>query len=57
MIVVLIFLGFGFIGWQRATRRGGKTADKVQYALAHAIPAALASMLLIIFAQRMGWIG
>ena len=56
MILILVFLGFGALGWVRAARRGGTLADRVQFALAHAIPATLAALALQILAARMGWI-
>ena len=57
MILILVFIGFGALGWVRAVRRGGTLGDRVQFALAHAIPATLAALALEIVAARLGWIG
>ena len=43
---------FGCIlGWVRATRRGGQTADKVQYAIAHGFAFGLAAFAIGIAAH------
>ena len=57
MLLVVTFLAAGTIGWMRAAKQGGKTADRVQYALAHAIPATLLMLFLQILAVRAGLIG
>lgn len=57
MLLVLTFLGAGYIGWQRAARQDGTRADRVQYALAHAIPATLAMLALQILVIRLGLVG
>ena len=57
MILILVFLGFAALGWRRAARRGGTVPDRVQFALAHAIPATLAALALEIIAARLGWLG
>ncbi len=44
MIIVAAFLLGSAVGWVRARRRGGTVADRVQFALAHGIPAALACL-------------
>ncbi|HUF86794.1 MAG TPA: hypothetical protein VMM59_05370 [Thermohalobaculum sp.] len=36
------------LGWVRAARRGGNLADRAQYALAHGIPIALATLAVLI---------
>lgn len=54
MIIVAAFLAGCAIGWMRARRRGGTAADKVQFALAHGIPAALAGLLFVIFTVSYG---
>lgn len=36
------------LGWYRAGRRGGNLADRVQYALAHGIPIALATLAVLV---------
>ncbi len=56
MIVALIlFAIFAMIGWRRAARRGGTTADKLQYAMAHGIPAFLAGLILVVAGLNFGW--
>ena len=56
MLVGIAFvLGFG-LGWHRAARRGGGTPDRIQYALAHGIPAGLAALAAVTVAARMGWL-
>jgi hypothetical protein len=55
LLLSITFLGFAALGWWRATRRGGTLADRVQYALAHAIPATLAMLALQILALRLGY--
>ncbi|MEO0821136.1 MAG: hypothetical protein AAF074_12000 [Pseudomonadota bacterium] len=45
--------GFG-LGWYRATRREGTTADKVQMGLAHAIPLALLGFAVSITLVNLG---
>jgi hypothetical protein len=43
------------LGWFRAARRGGGTPDRIQYALAHGIPAALITLAAItIYARLQG---
>ncbi|MEI2804539.1 hypothetical protein [Albidovulum sp.] len=41
------------VGWWRAARRGGNRADKVQYALVHAISFAILALFATIFYHRM----
>lgn len=57
MIIVMAFLAAAALGWYRAVKRGGTLADRIQYALAHGIPAGLAALVVIIIATRMGWLG
>ena len=57
MIVFLAFLAGAALGWVRATQRGGTMGDRIQYAIAHAIPAGLAALIVVIIALRMGWGG
>ena len=54
--LVLMVLA-GAVGWHRAGKRGGTTADRFQYAAAHGIPAFLAVLILMTIAGRMGWLG
>jgi hypothetical protein len=55
LIGIAFVLGCG-LGWMRAARRGGTTPDRVQYALAHGVPAALAALVALTVAARMGWL-
>ncbi|MEM0988538.1 MAG: hypothetical protein AAGK00_06620 [Pseudomonadota bacterium] len=54
---IVISLIAGIIGWRRAARAGGVTADKLQYAAAHAIPAFLVVMIAMVFMAEMRWLG
>lgn len=54
---ILVAIAAGIIGWRRAAKRGGKRADCIQYALAHGIPAFLITLLVLMIAARMGWVG
>lgn len=54
MIILGAFLLGCLVGWMRARRRGGTTADRVQYALAHGIPAALLGLVIVILSVRWG---
>ena len=55
---MLVFVGFVLgcvLGWIRAARRGGGIPDRIQYALAHGIPAALITLTaLIVYARLYG---
>ena len=53
LIAIAFVLGFG-VGWMRAARRGGTIPDRVQYGLAHGIPAALVVLAAIVIAARIG---
>lgn len=44
MVVLIVFALGCALGWVRAARRGGTIPDRVQYALAHGIPAALVAL-------------
>ena len=55
LVGLILFLIAAAIGWRRAARRGGTTADKMQYALAHGIPAFLLGLVLVIVVARLGW--
>lgn len=41
------------VGWWRAARRGGNRADKIQYALSHAILLAILAVFATILYHRM----
>ncbi len=55
---MLIFVAFALgctLGWLRAARRGGGVPDRIQYALAHGIPAALVTLVAVtIYASLYG---
>lgn len=55
-LLAITFLATAWLGWARATKRGGTRADKIQHALAHAIPATLGVLFLQVIALRMGWV-
>lgn len=58
MIPALILMALaGGVGWHRAGKRGGTTADRWQYAIAHAVPAFLVAMIVMTIAGHMGWLG
>ena len=58
MIPALILMTLAAaIGWHRAGKRGGTKADRWQYAVAHAIPAFLVTMILMTIAGHLGWLG
>ena len=58
MAVALILLALGgAVGWFRAARRGGTTADRMQYAAAHGLPAFLLGMIAMTVAGHLGWLG
>ncbi len=58
MVVALIIgLAGAGLGWIRARRRGGRTVDCLQYAVAHGIPAFLATMIAMTIAGNLGWFG
>ena len=41
MILLAVFLAFFALGWVRATRAKGGTADKLRYGFVHGLAAAL----------------
>lgn len=54
-MIPLIALIAGFaIGWRRAARRGGVTADKWQYAIGHGVGFGLLAFILTLIAVRVG---
>ena len=53
---MLIFVAFALgctLGWLRAARRGGSVPDRIQYALAHGIPAALVALVAVTIYARL----
>jgi len=57
IVASFAFIAFAIIGWVRATRRGGTLGDRVQFALAHAIPATLVAMAVQILLVRLFFTG
>ena len=56
MLVGIAFVLGCALGWYRAASRGGGTPDRIQYALAHGIPAGLVALIALTIAARMGWL-
>lgn len=53
MLLLLAFvLGFAF-GWQRAGRRGGDRLDRLQYGAVHGILLVLATLVVLVIAERL----
>ncbi len=51
-------LVFGFIlGWARAARRGGSRADRIQFAIGHALAFGLGAFIAAIAILRSGLFG
>jgi hypothetical protein len=57
MLVAIAFLAGCAVGWMRAARRGGNLADRLQYAVAHGVPAALAVIVVYVVGLKVGWWG
>jgi len=56
MLIAVILFAAGFtLGWTRAGRRGGSLADRVQFGLAHAIPAGLVGLIISVVAVKLGF--
>jgi hypothetical protein len=53
MLILVAFVLGCALGWFRAARRGGGTPDRIQYALAHGIPAALITLAAITIYARL----
>ncbi len=56
MLIGIAFVLGCALGWYRAARRGGAVPDRIQYALAHGIPAALITLVAVTVGARMGWL-
>ena len=56
MLIAIAFAVAFAIGWFRAARRGGGLPDRIQYGLAHGIPAGLAALAVVVIGARMGWL-
>ncbi|MGF1657965.1 MAG: hypothetical protein ACFCUS_00870 [Rubrimonas sp.] len=54
MILILAFIAGAALGWLRAARRGGATADRVQYAFAHGFAALVAAAALALLLGLFG---
>ncbi|MCL5775660.1 hypothetical protein M1105_01445 [Limibaculum sp. FT325] len=55
MPVAVAFFVIAFaIGWARAVNRNGTLADKLQWGIAHGIPAGLVGLVLAILLSRAG---
>jgi len=54
MIVIAAFIIGAAIGWMRAVKAGGSRADKLQYAVAHALALGVLGMFLTIVLSRLG---
>lgn len=52
MIILAAFILGAAIGWFRATRLGGNRADKLQYALAHALALTVLGLLVTVILAR-----
>jgi len=57
MLVWIVFALGCALGWYRAARRGGGLTHRLQYALAHGIPAGLLALAGVVIAMRQGWLG
>lgn len=55
LIAIAFFVVGAAIGWVRAARRGGTLADRLQYAMAHGIPAFLVGVVLVVVGLNFGW--
>jgi len=54
VLALVLFLVFFAVGWQRASKRGGTRADKVQMGFAHGIPGAFLGFLIAIMLVNFG---
>ena len=54
MIVIACLTIGAVIGWVRAANQGGKLADKLQYAAAHAMALFVLGIFMTVFLGRMG---
>jgi len=55
MPVAAIFFVIAFaIGWLRAVRRNGTLADKLQWGVAHGIPAGIVGLVIALLLARTG---
>lgn len=56
MFTIPAFLIGAIVGWFRATKFGGKLADKVQYAAIHGIMFFLLALIFTVLADWLGWV-
>ncbi len=54
MILAIAFAAGAALGWARAARRGGTTADRAQYALAHGFAVTVGTAALALVAGFFG---
>ncbi len=54
MIVIAAFLLGAAVGWMRAAKAGGGTADKLQYAAAHGLALTVVGLFLTVLITRLG---
>jgi len=54
MIYPVMFLLGGIFGWVRAAKRGGQTADKLQYGFIFGIIFSIAALFIAILASKLG---
>lgn len=53
-IALIVGLAMAAMGWARAARRGGKLADRLQYAAAHGVAGFLLGLIVLVIAGRLG---
>lgn len=51
--IIALIVGFG-VGWRRAARRGGVSADKWQFGIAHGVGFALLAFIITLALVRLG---
>lgn len=54
MIVILALVLGAVIGFRRAAKMGGSRADRIQYAVAHAMGLAILGIFVTVLISRMG---
>lgn len=54
MIYPIVFLIGGAFGWFRASKRGGKTADKLQYGAVFGMLFMIITLFAVVFAGKLG---
>lgn len=57
MLPLVCLIAGLFTGWIRAAKRGGGTADKVQYAIGHGLAFGLLGFVAAIILTRLGLLG